>query len=68
MQQDNKITTIKLKKETKQRLEKLREYNRESYDEIIRKILHVLNTLKIEPLKARTILDKIDAKIQEKPK
>ena len=35
----NKITTLKLEQETKQRLEKLREHKRETYDEIIRKII-----------------------------
>ena len=55
-----KITTLKLRNETKQRLEKLREHQRESYDEIIRKILYVLNILKIDPEKASGILAKID--------
>ncbi|MDO8516864.1 MAG: hypothetical protein Q7S33_01955 [Nanoarchaeota archaeon] len=54
------ITTIKLKKETKLRLEKLREHNRESYDEILRKMLGILNVAKTEPEKSKSILDKID--------
>jgi len=54
------ITTIKIEKETKQRLEKLREYKKESYDEILRKILGILNVVKAEPDKARVILDRID--------
>jgi len=54
------ITTIKLKKETKQRIEKLREHKRETYDELIRKMLYVLSTVKIEPYKAQEILNKID--------
>jgi hypothetical protein len=55
-----KITTIKLQKETKTRIEKLREHKRESYDEIIRKILWILNIIKIDTERAREILDKID--------
>jgi len=55
-----KITTVKLLKETKKRLEKLREHKRETYDDIIRKMLYVLSIVKIEPDKAREILDKID--------
>jgi hypothetical protein len=54
------ITTIKLQKETKERLEKLKENKRETYDDLIRKMLWILNTIKIEPEKARWTLRKID--------
>jgi hypothetical protein len=54
------ITTIKLEDETKQRLEKLREHKRESYDDLLKKILFILNTAKAEPEKARGILFHID--------
>ena len=54
------ITTIKLKKETKLRLEKLREHRRESYDEILRKVLWILNTARIDPEKSKETLEKID--------
>jgi hypothetical protein len=54
------ITTIKLSKETKGRLEKLREHPRESYDEILRKMLGILNITKLECEKAKSILIKID--------
>ncbi len=53
------ITTIKLLKETKMRIEKLREHRRESYDEILRKILYVLNIARDDPDKAKKILEKI---------
>jgi len=55
-----KITTLKLLEETKLRLEKLREHKRETYDDILRKILYVLNTAREEPEKAKRILEKID--------
>lgn len=58
----NNITTLKLEKETKDRLEKLREHKRETYDDIIRKIMYVLNTVRDEPVKARAILEFIDEK------
>ncbi len=58
----NNITTLKLEKETKERLEKLREHKRETYDDIIRKIMYVLNTVRDEPAKARAILEFIDEK------
>jgi hypothetical protein len=54
------ITTIKLQKETKERLDKLKEHNRESYDETLRKMLGILNLTRQEPEKARSILGKID--------
>jgi len=58
----NNITTLKLEKETKERLEKLREHKRETYDDIIRKIMYVLNTVRDEPVKAKAILEFIDEK------
>jgi hypothetical protein len=54
-----KITTIKLLEETKQRIEKLREHKRESYDDIIKKILYVLNATREEPEKGKRILERI---------
>jgi len=54
-----KITTIKLLEETKMRLEKLREHKRESYDDLLRKILYVLNVVREDPDKAKKILEKI---------
>jgi hypothetical protein len=56
----NKITTIKLDKATKARLDKLKISKNESYDEVIQKILHILNICKVNPLKARTHLKEID--------
>jgi len=54
-----KITTIKLLEETKLRIEKLRQNKGESYDDILRKILYILNTARDEPDKAKRILEKI---------
>ena len=54
-----KITTIKLLDETKLRIEKLREQKGESYDDILRKILYILNAARESPDKARRILEKI---------
>ena len=61
------ITTIKLQKQTKARLEKLKEHKRETYDEILRKMLGILNILKKDSERARAILEKID-EIQKKIK
>lgn len=54
------MTTIKLQKETKQRIEKLREHKRETYDDILRKILWILNNVRPFPEKAQDTLNKID--------
>jgi hypothetical protein len=58
---NEKITTIKLLEETKFRIEKLREHKRESYDDILRKILYVLNLAREDPEKAKRVLEKISA-------
>lgn len=57
--QKGKITTIKLLEETKLRIEKLREHKRESYDDILRKVLYVLNVARDSPESAKKILEKI---------
>ena len=54
------ITTIKLDKRTKARLEKLREHKRETYDEIIRKMLYVLGLVRTDSGKAIEILERVD--------
>lgn len=56
------ISTIKLSKETKQRLEKLKEHNRETYEDIVKKILYILNIVRESPDKAKGILEFIDEK------
>ena len=66
------ITTIKLKKNTKNRLDKLKIHKRESYDDAIQKILEILNICHVNPEKARMKLmemNKINArfnKLQDK--
>jgi len=63
------ITTIKLEKETKNRLEKLKIHRRESYDEVLRKLLKILNVLKVNPGQARfrlTEIERIRNRIAEK--
>lgn len=58
-------TTIKVRKKTKNRLDNLKEYRRESYEEIIEKMLDVLNACRINPMKARARLLKIDNQHKE---
>lgn len=56
----SKITTIKIDESTKERIEHLRVYKRESYDEIMQNILEVLNMCRINPERARSRLILID--------
>jgi len=56
----NKITTIKLNRETKERVDKFRVYRRETYDEILQKLLEILNLCRVSPERARARLISID--------
>lgn len=62
----NETTTIKLSKETKKRLDNFREYNAESYEELLRKLLYVLNAVRKNPDSANKILSNIDKSIKRK--
>ncbi len=57
-----KITTIKLNAETKERIDKLRVHKRETYDEILQRMLGMLNLLKKNPERAQVQLRVIDKK------
>ena len=56
------ITTIKLEKSTKARLDHLKEYRRETYEEILQKIFQILNLCRLNPERARSKLIAIDRK------
>ena len=60
-----KITTIKISTETKERMDKLKEYERETYNDVLNKIFYVLNTCKKEPEKAQKTLENIDRRIKK---
>ena len=61
-----KITTIKLEDETKSRLDNLKEHKRETYEEVIRKILFILNKIRKDPVSANRLLSKIDRNVKGK--
>lgn len=42
-------TTIKIHGETKNQLDKFREYKNESYDEVIKKMVYILKKIKTHP-------------------
>ena len=58
--QKSKITTLKVAEKTKERIDHLRSYRRESYDEILQKILQVLNLCRANPARAQARLILID--------
>jgi len=63
----NQITTIKLDKSTKERLDNLKKHEKESYDESIIRLLNILNICKKSPSLASRILRDIDrSKSREK--
>jgi hypothetical protein len=51
-----KSTTIKLSKQTKERLDHLQVYPKEPYDRILSRMLEILNVCRINPLKSRAML------------
>jgi len=60
MESKIKITTVKLLNTTKNRLDKLRSYPKESYDSVLNRMLGILNICKINPEKARAMLRGVD--------
>lgn len=57
---ENNVTTIKLNKETKKRLDNIKEYPRETYNETLENLLEILNVCRISPERARQRLLAID--------
>ena len=62
------ITTIKLNKKTKDRLDKLRVHKRETYDEILQRTLSILNLCRVDPERAQFRLRSIERQIRLKSK
>jgi len=57
---ENTITTIKLSNQTKERLERFKEHPKETYDEVLKKMLFILNNCRKDPEKSQKILLGID--------
>lgn len=55
-----KITTIKLSEATKSRLDHLKLYQRETYEEIMQRFLEILNTCRQSPERARIKLIRLE--------
>ena len=66
MAQEIKRTTIKLEKATKARLDKLKEYEKESYNEVLKKMLHILNLVRKSPSNGNRLLVEIDKNVKRR--
>jgi len=55
------ITTIKVYQKTKINLERFKEHKRESYDEVLKKLLYVITLLKENPELGRKMLEEIES-------
>ncbi len=53
-------TTIKIYEDTKTELDKLREYKNESYDEVLKKIIFIVNKFKTEPKLSKEAITSIE--------
>lgn len=60
------VTTIKLSREIRERLGKFKEYERETFNEVLNKILYILNVCRKDPEKAKRILENIDRRIRKR--
>lgn len=54
------ISTVKLTKKTKERLLKLKVYKNETFEEIIEKMLNIINMFKQSPEQARQALNSLE--------
>lgn len=55
------ITTIQISKTTREKLEKYKEYRRETYDEAINKLIQVREMVEHEPELKLEIIEELDA-------
>jgi len=62
------ITTIKINLKTKERLDRLKEHERETYEQVLRKMLFILNLSKKNPERAQRMFRKIDSAIKSRQK
>ena len=54
-------TTIKIHKDTKSEIDKFREYKNESYDEVLRKLIYIVKSIKKDPELSKEAIKSIDA-------
>ena len=56
----SRLTTIQLEKSTKNKLEKLKEYKRETYDELVNKLIEISEFVNAEPELKEEFLEEIE--------
>lgn len=54
-------TTIKIQTDTKFQIDQFREYKNESYDEVLKKLIYIVKTLKKEPEISKETIKAIEA-------
>jgi len=54
-------TTIKIHKDTKAEIDKFREYKNESYDELLRKLLFIVKSVKKDPELSKEAIKAIES-------
>ncbi|MBS3078515.1 hypothetical protein J4218_00160 [Candidatus Pacearchaeota archaeon] len=52
-------TTIRVGPETKSKLDEFRQYKSESYDELVRKLIHIVKTCEKEPKLSQKTIEEI---------
>jgi len=54
-------TTIKIRKDTKTEIDQFREYKNESYDEVLRKLIYIIKSIKKDPELSKEAIQAIEA-------
>ena len=54
-------TTIKIHKDTKAEIDRFREYKNESYDEVLRKLLFIVKSIRKDPELSKEAIQAIEA-------
>jgi len=53
-------TTIKIHKNTKSEIDKFREYKNESYDEVLKKLIYIVKSIKKDPELSKETINAIE--------
>ncbi len=62
------VTSIQISDELKDALKLRKMHERETYEQVIRKILYILNQIRKDPISGNRLLGKIDRNIKRKNK
>lgn len=54
------LTTIQIQKKTKRKLEKIKSYRRETYDELVNKLITVLEIVEREPELKQEVIEEMN--------